>query len=249
MADLVYAAAIGALAGLIPVYLGLLPLSLLRKVSDSWKSFLISLSTGILLFLFADVTGDATKLANASNLGSALFATGLILGLAGPVMISRRGFSSAQSTGLRRRANPLETAYVIAGAIGLHNLGEGLAIGAAYGAGQFALTSLLVFGFAVHNGTEGFGILGPITSTPVRLKDPLALGFLAGFPTILGSVIGSAAPSQSIGALFFATAAGALLYVILEMLRMIHSMKRDETVFVGIVVGVLLMYTTGLLVR
>lgn len=246
MADLIYAAGMGVIAGLLPVYLGLLPLSVLRRLTDSWKSFLISFSAGILLFLFADVTGEASNLANQPNLGPALFTIGLILGLGGPVIISRRRFAKLQVK--RARIAPLATAYTIAGAIGLHNLGEGLAIGASYGAGQFALTTLLVFGFAVHNGTEGLGIVGPITSTPIQLRDPFILGFLAGSPTILGSVIGSAVPIGPLGALFFATAAGALLYVILEMLRMIHSMKTDETVFIGIVVGVLLMYLTGLLV-
>ncbi len=246
MVDFMYAAAMGVVAGLIPVYLGLLPLTAIRKVSDSWKTLLVSLSTGILLFLFADVTGDATRLANQSNLGSALFAIGIILGLAGPAMISRRSFRHSGNP--ERRAGPLGTAYTIAGAIGLHNLGEGLAIGAAYGTGQFALTALLIFGFAVHNGTEGLGILGPLTSTPVQLRDPLAMGFIAGFPTVLGSVLGSATSSGLISALFFSAAAGALLYVIIEMLRVVHSMKRDTSIIVGIMVGVLLMYATGLLV-
>src|SRR5207245_3704226 len=85
----------------------------------------------------------------------------------------------------------LSTAPMIALAIWLHNLGEGLAIGAAYAAGVLGLTNLLVIGFALHNSTEGLGISGPIASTNTGARDTLILGFLAGSPTILGSMIGS----------------------------------------------------------
>src|SRR5438094_5069648 len=83
----------------------------------------------------------------------------------------------------------------------MHNLGEGLAIGAAYSAGELALTSVLVVGFALHNATEGFGMVAPVASLPLRIKQPLVMGFLAGFPTILGSMLGFVAYSQAIGSL------------------------------------------------
>ena len=138
----------------------------------------------------------------------------------------------------------LLTAYMMALGIGLHNFGEGLALGAAYGAGQFALTTALVVGFALHNGTEGLAIAGPVSDTPMRLRQPLAMGFIAGFPTILGSVLGSLAYSELLGVLFFSAAGGALLFVAVELLRLSTS---PRSMFAGLALGILLMYFTGLL--
>jgi len=134
---------------------------------------------------------------------------------------------------------------MIAVGIGLHNFGEGLALGAAYAAGQVALTSVLLVGFALHNGTEGMGISGPITKVPIDTGEILVLGFLAGAPTIAGSIIGTIAYSTMVGALFFSAAGGALLYVIIELLKM---SKAPWSTFTGIAVGILLMYLTDLLV-
>jgi ZIP family zinc transporter len=136
------------------------------------------------------------------------------------------------------------TAYMIALGIGMHNLGEGLALGASYAAGAISLTTILVVGFAIHNATEGMGITGPISDFPLDMKDPFIMGFIAGFPTLLGSIIGSLAYSEQIGPLFFAAASGALLYVIIELLKISYSPKNT---FIGITVGIILMYFTGLL--
>jgi ZIP family zinc transporter len=135
-------------------------------------------------------------------------------------------------------------AYIISAAIGLHNLGEGLAIGAAYAGGQFTLTTLLVVGFALHNGTEGIAIAGPASDIPIRARDPLLMGFLAGFPTVLGSIAGAALVSDLAGAFFFSMAAGALIYVIVELTTRAQSSKNT---FAGITIGILVMYFTELL--
>lgn len=251
LADILYSVILGLVAGLIPVYLGLLPLPLVRRLSLSRRVLLISFSAGILLFLFADVMGEAIKLASTRDMGPAVFALGLILGLAGPVGVS---YWKTQST-----SNPAHTAdghasradakflaaYVIASGIGLHNFGEGLALGASYAGGQVALTTILVVGFALHNGTEGMGITGPMSNLPYRLRDPLVLGFLAGFPTVMGSVLGSLVYSSLMGALFFSVASGALLYVTVELIRVSYSPRKT---FVGMLLGILLMYFTNLLV-
>ena len=136
------------------------------------------------------------------------------------------------------------TAYIISVGIGLHNLGEGLAIGSAYVAGQLALTNTLVVGFALHNGTEGLGISGPISDAPFHIREPLAMGFLAGFPTIVGCVIGSIAYSDLLGALFFSVAGGALLFVVVELLR---RASPSRGTYLGLATGILLMYFTDLL--
>lgn len=250
MADLAFSVFLGLIAGLIPVYLGLIPMPFFRRTSTSNRNLLISFSVGVLLFLFVDVTGNATELARRSvGWGPILFALGLILGVGSPALVShRRRLNLSRNppiTEAARNGAKMFTAYMISLGIGLHNLGEGLALGAAYAANQLALTTILVIGFAIHNGTEGMGISGPVSDFPIRAKDPFLLGFIAGFPTILGSVIGFLAYSDQIGSLFFSAAAGALLYVVIELLKMSYSSKNT---FVGVTIGIILMYLTGLLI-
>ncbi|TLZ53018.1 MAG: zinc transporter ZupT [Methanobacteriota archaeon] len=235
------------------MYLGLVPLPLFKRLSAGWRAGLVSFSAGVLLFLFADVTHEGVELSAAPGSSPFLFAIGIVLGLLGPVLVSgwarnRRAAGIAQRPGAGDGGARLFTAYMIALGIGLHNLGEGLAIGAAYAAGTFGLTTLLVIGFFLHNSTEGLGIAGPIATVPTHWREPLLLGFLAGAPTILGSMIGSLAFSATLGALFFAAAAGALLYVVVELAKMLHASDRISVTFAGIV-GLLTMYFTGLLIR
>ena len=244
MVDVLYAAAIGCVAGLIPVYLGLLPLPLFRRLSPSKRSFLTAFSIGILLFLFIDVTGEAVDLSKQYAYGPLLFTAGLAIGLGIPLLISTRRYHAGDRSSSASDAARSLTAYIISVAIGLHNLGEGLAIGSAYAAGQLALTTVLVIGFALHNGTEGMAISGPASDIPVRARDPVIMGFLAGFPTVIGSIIGSVFYSSLAGAFFFSTAAGALLFVVVELLRRAQSPRNT---FAGLLVGILLMYFTELL--
>jgi len=244
MTDLLYAAVLGFVAGLLPVYLGLLPLALFRRLSASGRRFLVSFSVGILLFLFADVTGEAVGLSGHTWYGALLFAFGLVIGVGVPFVISsRRNHVKGGSSPSAIEIKPLTT-YIISVAIGLHNLGEGLAIGAAYAGGQLALTTVLVVGFALHNGTEGMAIAGPVSDALFRAREPLVLGFLAGFPTVLGSIFGTLFYSDLAGVFFFSMAAGALLYVVIELTRRAQSPK---STLIGIVVGILLMYFTDLL--
>jgi len=244
MTDLLYSATLGFVAGLLPVYLGLLPLPLFRRLSPPRRSLLVSFSIGILLFLFADVTGEAVGLSGHTWYGAVLFAAGLVIGVGVPFVISsgRQRFNDGSSE-VAGGVKPL-TAYIISLAIGLHNLGEGLAIGAAYAGGQLALTTVLVVGFALHNGTEGMAIAGPVSESPIHMRDPLIMGFVAGFPTVLGSIVGATLYSELAGALFFSLAAGALLYVVIELTRRAQARRN---VFVGVVLGILLMYFTDLL--
>jgi len=258
LTDVLYAGFLGLIAGLVPVYIGLAPLWIFKRLSVGWRTGLVSFSAGILLFLFADVTHEGVELSQAAGSAPALFALGLGLGLLGPVAIThiRRWKMASQTPALPSDASStpivsakLFTAQMIALGIGLHNLGEGLAIGAAYAAGVLGLTNLLVIGFALHNSTEGLGISGPIASTNTGARDALILGFLAGSPTILGSMIGSLAYSAALGTLFFSAAAGALLYVIVELVKVTSTPEPSKIVFVGMVIGIVLMFVTGLLVR
>jgi ZIP family zinc transporter len=244
MTDIFYSAVLGLVAGLLPVYLGLLPLPFFRRLSPPRRTLLVSFSVGILLFLFADVTGEAVELSGHTWYGALLFAVGLLLGVGVPFVISsKRQRANDRPSDLTGGARIL-TAYIISLAIGLHNLGEGLAIGAAYAGGQFALTTVLVVGFALHNGTEGMAIAGPVSEIHFRIRDPLVMGFVAGFPTVLGSILGATFYSELTSGLFFSLAAGALLYVVIELTKRAQTPK---STFVGIVLGILLMYFTDLL--
>jgi zinc transporter ZupT len=242
--DVLYAVALGVVAGLVPVYLGLIPVPLFRRLSSSKRNMLLSFSIGILLFLFADVTGEDVNLSKLVHYGSLLFAVGLIIGVAVPFIVSTRRRSVKDVSQTSSIVSKSITVYIISFAIGMHNLGEGLALGASYAAGQLALTTLLVVGFALHNGTEGIAISGPVSDIPVRLRELVFMGFLAGFPTVIGSVIGSLFYSDFAGALFFSIAAGALLYVVVELLRRAQSSK---STLAGLLIGILLMYFTDLL--
>jgi zinc transporter ZupT len=244
MVDILYSAFLGFVAGLLPVYLGLLPLPLFRRLSAPRRNLFVSFSVGILLFLFADVTKEAVGLSGHTWYGALLFAVGLVVGVGVPFAVSsrRRRVNDGSSAGVAG-IGPL-TAYIISAAIGLHNLGEGLAIGAAYAGGQLALTTVLVVGFALHNGTEGMAIAGPASNIPIRIREPLIMGFLAGFPTVIGSIVGATLYSDLAGAFFFSLAAGALLYVVIELTKRAQSPK---STLIGIVLGILLMYFTDLL--
>jgi ZIP family zinc transporter len=152
-------------------------------------------------------------------------------------------------TGWRRAASPL--ALLVATGIGLHNLGEGVAIGSAYSVGALALGAFLVVGFAIHNTTEGLAIVAPIAHERPSLQRLGVLGLLAGAPAILGAWIGAAALNSSIAAFLFGFGAGAIVQVIVQLTPSL----RDEDGRVlhpgavgGLLAGMALMFATGLLV-
>jgi zinc transporter ZupT len=136
--------------------------------------------------------------------------------------------------------------------IGLHNFGEGLAIGAAYIMGEIALGALLVIGFTIHNATEGFGILGPVSRQGVAFSHLVNFGLIAGGPTVLGTLLGGFAYYDVLAAFFFALGAGAIFYVVYELAKFIWkpdgTLRDYVTNLVGFLAGLLLMYATGLLV-
>ncbi len=244
MVDLLFSIELGIVAGFLPVYLGLVPALFLRRVSGAWRSLLVSFSTGVLLFLFVDVTSTALTLAKSFGANAILLGAGLVLGLFSPAVLADRTLGAGRSKKMSRK---IFTAFVVASAIGIHNFGEGLALGSAYAAGAVGLTFILVLGFALHNGTEGMAIVGPVASEPIQRRQSITMGFLAGFPTIVGSLTGALLYSNAIGTLFFAIASGALLYVIFELVAMVHAEERAKRLFTGIVIGFVFMYLTDLL--
>jgi ZIP family zinc transporter len=144
--------------------------------------------------------------------------------------------------------SPRTLALLIATGIGLHNFSEGLAIGQSAAVGALQLAVVLIIGFGLHNMTEGFGIAGPLTGQSVSWKFVVVLGLIGGGPTFLGTVVGMVFNSPQVFILFLALAAGAILYVVAELLGGAKRFKAPEIVMWGLLLGFLLGYATDLLV-
>jgi len=246
-------ALLGIYVGVIPVFLGILWLPFLRSLPQHWYFFLLSLTAGLLVFLGVDALEDALE--NAEHVpgpyqGVALILIGLSLSLLGLYAVSgwlkRQGATTEAGVGLL-------LAYTIAFGIGVHNLGEGLAIGGAYALGEFSTTVLLVVGFMVHNLTEGVAVVAPVVRSTFRWSHLVWLGLLAGGPTIAGTLLGGFAYTALWAVLFLAIGAGAVFQVVIEITRhMIREKGAAALVsgmsLAGFALGLLVMYATALFV-
>lgn len=247
-------ALLGIYAGVIPVFLGLLWYPFLRELNASWISFFLSLTVGLLVFLAVDTLDEALNSAEVVPgvlQGVSLVAIGIISSFLILLYLShlKRGHSDKEEGRFWER---YRTARMIALGIGLHNLGEGLAIGSSYAVGEIALGTSLVIGFTLHNITEGLGIVAPIAKDRPSIIQLIGLGAIAGGPTILGTWIGGFSYSPVWAALFLAIGVGAILQVIYELTLLV--VKRQEVAFyssynlLGFLLGLGVMYGTGLLV-
>jgi len=247
-------ALIGLLVGVFPIALGLLWLPSLRRASPQWLAAFMALTGGLLAFLAIEALAEAVELQAA--LPGALGGTGLVLlgvalsFLSLTVLSKRLGGRSPGGAPV----GGLALATLVAVGIGLHNLGEGLAIGSSFAFGELALGTVLIVGFMVHNVTEGLGIAAPAAAegsrpTTARLA---ALALIAGAPAILGAWIGGFITLDVLGVLFFGVAAGAALQVIVEVARYLTRRApgglTSPHVLGGFLAGLTVMYATGLLV-
>jgi ZIP family zinc transporter len=245
-------ALIGTYVGVIPVALGLLWYPFLRRLGSSGMNFVLALTIGLLAFLVIDTLEEAMELAVGlpgvfSGIPLVILLTLLtLLGLLGAERLFRRG---------REEASRLATSYRIALGIGLHNLGEGLAIGAAFALGEAALGVFLIVGFTLHNITEGVGIAAPVLRERPRFAHFVWLALVGGGPAIVGTWIGGFAFSNLLAAVFLAVGAGAILQVIYEVTRLLlrDSALTKTSVLSGanlggFTVGISIMYATALLV-
>jgi ZIP family zinc transporter len=137
-------------------------------------------------------------------------------------------------------------ALLIAAGIGVHNFGEGLAIGQSAAAGELTLAFALIIGFGLHNGTEGFGIIGPMSGDDERPSWAFLalLGLIGGGPTFLGTVVGQAWVSQGLSVAFFAVAAGSILYVVQELFNVNRKFGYATLVTWMLLAGILVGYAT-----
>jgi ZIP family zinc transporter len=244
---------VGAYVGIIPVILGMFWLPVLGRMGPRFMLFLMAATVGLLVFLGIDATSEALEQAGA--LGGPFQGTGLIgIGIVGTWMLldalGKRPAAGTQTESNRRFA----LAWMIAIGIGLHNFGEGLAIGAAYTLGAAALGTFLVIGFIIQNITEGLGILVPIARERPTLRTLALLSLVGGGPAILGAWAGGLITAPAFSVLFLAIGAGAVFQVAFSIGRHLvwNSGSRKPmpmTAFAGVMAGMLALFITGLLVK
>jgi zinc transporter ZupT len=241
---------IGLYVGILPIAIGLMWYPLLRGLERRWLHFVLALTAGLLIFLGADALHEALE-SGAAVAGAYQGTLIVLIGSVGTMLLlqSVAGARARREGAEGRRA----VAWLIALGIGLHNLGEGLAIGAAYALGEAALGAFLIIGFMLHNSTEGLAIVAPIAKDRPRLATLAALGALAGVPTILGAYLGGVAYSPALATLFLSVGAGAIAQVVIALYRTVVRERQSEPVWTpltagGLVAGMLVMYGTGLLV-
>ena len=238
---------------MIPVALGMLWLPWIRRVPPSWLRVLMAVTIGLLAFLAIDATLEGLELAGAGSQafgGAALVLVGAAVAYLLLTAVSEQ-LSDRRRTARAAGASGGTLALMVAVGIGLHNLGEGVAIGAAYAAGALALGTFLVVGFALHNTTEGLAIVAPMATLRPTLGRLALLGLVAGGPAVLGAWIGAAAFNASLAAFLFGFGAGAIVQVIVALAPTMRD-ERGRTLHPAAVLGLLagmgLMFLTGLLV-
>ena len=243
---------IGIYVGVIPVFLGIFWFPALRTLGRRTMTFLMAATAGLLVFLGLDTLAEALEFAN--EVPSAFQGIGLIgIGAVATFLlldaISKKQTNIQGSESNRR----LAIAFMIAIGIGFHNLGEGLAIGAAYNVGEIALGTFLVVGFIIQNITEGLGIIAPVLRDRPTIGKLAAMGLIGGGPAILGAWIGGFSPSPFLAVLFLAIGAGAIFQVIYEIAKLIQKDTAREampmTVFSGVLTGMMLLWVTGLFIK
>jgi zinc transporter, ZIP family len=241
-------ALLGVYVGVIPVALGMLWLPWLRQIPAGWLRGIMALTVGLLAYLGIDSTLEGLEIAGGGS--QAFGGAGLVFVGAAVAFLALSGVSSWLT---KRRAGTGggTLALLIAIGIGLHNFGEGVAIGSAYAVGALALGAFLVVGFAIHNTTEGLAIVAPVADAKPTLGRLALLGLIAGGPAVLGAWLGAAAYNASAAAFLFGLGAGAILQVIVQLLP---SLRDDEgrtlhpVAVGGLLAGMTIMFGTGLLV-
>ena len=248
----VFLGIIGLLIGVVPIMIGLLWYPFIKKLGKNAFNFFLAFTIGLLLFLGLDAIEEAfeisdTHLAPVFN-GELLIATVVILSFLGlygigNLLIKRSEFS--------KLSKGLAISLMVAVGIGLHNLGEGLAVGAAIALGQVALSTFLIIGFAIHNTTEGLAIAAPLTRTKSVIGKMVGFGLIAGIPAIFGTWIGGFSFSPFFTIIFLSIGAGAIFQVVWSIFKFIKE-ESDSfssiSIICGIASGLVVMYLTSIII-
>ena len=242
---------IGLYVGVIPIFLGIFWLPALRTLGKKWMTFLMAVTTGLLIFLGLDTFNEALE--QAAILPSTYQGIGLIgIGAVATYMLLEL-IDNPKSAERSESDQRLSIAWRIAIGIGIHNLGEGLAIGAAYNIGEIALGTFLVVGFIIQNITEGLGIISPILRDRPTIGQLALLGLIGGAPAIVGAWIGGYTPSPFLAVLFLAIGTGAIFQVAVEIAKLIQkdTVKQPMPgyIFSGVLTGMLMLWVTGIFIK
>ena len=243
---------IGLLIGVVPIMIGLLWYPFIKKLGKNAFNFFLSFTIGLLLFLGLDAIEEAFEISNDHLApifnGELLIATVVILSFLGlygigNLLIKRTEFS--------KLSKGLAISLMVAIGIGFHNLGEGLAVGAAIALGQVALSTFLIIGFAIHNTTEGLAIAAPLARTKSFVGKMIGFGMIAGVPAIFGTWIGGFSFSPFFTIIFLSIGAGAIFQVVLSIFQFIKDESdsfSNISIISGIGAGLTLMYLTSIFI-
>ena len=242
---------IGLYVGVIPIFLGIFWLPALRTLGKKWMTFLMALTTGLLIYLGLDTLNEALE--QAAELPATYQGIGLIgIGAVATYMLLEL-IDNPKSSDRSETSQRMNIAWRIALGIGIHNLGEGLAIGAAYNVGEIALGTFLVVGFIIQNITEGLGIIAPILKDRPTIGQLALLGLVGGAPAIVGAWIGGYTPSPFLAVLFLAIGTGAIFQVAVEIAKLIQkdTVKQPMPgyIFSGVLAGMLMLWVTGIFIK
>lgn len=237
---------IGFIAGILPVAIGMLWFPYIRQLSDAWIHAVLAFSAGILAYIAIEMAGGAVDAAGETA------AVGQTLGIVAAVSVVTILLMEATSRWRKSKTTEVQghgllVAYLVAVGLGLHSIGEGLAIGAAFAGQDMGLVLLFTLGFIIHNVTEGPAIIAAVARE--REAPPLrhfaVLGLLAGGGVIVGGWIGSFATDPLVGAVFFAIAFGAIVQVVWEMIGLVRNDAGNlwsRKIVVGFVVGAFVIF-------
>ncbi len=246
-------ALIGLYIGILPVLLGMLFLPLLRRLDARWVRLAMAVTIGLLGFLVIDGSLEGLEIAGESSGafgGKALVIIGAALAYFALTAIDRF-LRARQDAADADGTSGSRLALMVSIGIGLHNLGEGLAIGSAYAIGALALGAFLIIGFAIQNTTEGLAVVAPLSTERPTLRRLALLGTIAGAPAILGTLIGATAFNAELASLLIGVGVGAVIQVIQQIVPAMRD-RAGRTLYPasigGILVGGAALYLTGLLV-
>ena len=232
--------------------IGLLWYPFIKKLGKNTFNFFLAFTMGLLIFLGIDAVLEASEISerHLSSIfnGELLIATVVILSF---LSLYGIGQKLIKTENLSTLSKGLTISLMIAIGIGLHNLGEGLAVGAAIALGEVALSTFLIVGFATHNTTEGLAIAAPLTNSKAKIAKMVGLGLIAGTPAIFGCWVGGFSFSPLFTLIFLAIGAGAIFQVVISIFQYMKDKSdilSNTSLFAGVSVGLIVMYLTSIII-